>query len=112
MRLITPKQKEESLSSNKRETQTASGPPVQPCDITSQNSESDNYEDVFKHCSFRVCEQCKKTRVLDERAALKYPLGYYFYGGKEERVAFDCSRLVETNCNTPEDVITGGNKRG
>ena len=76
-------------------------------DVTSEDAESRSYKDVFKQCSFRVCEMCKKTRVLDERARLKCLLGYYIYGGKEERIAFECSMLVETNCDTPEDVTNG-----
>ena len=50
---------------------------------------------------------CNKTRILDFRAANKYPLGCYRYGGKLEKVRFDCSRLVDTDCNVPEDIVLG-----
>ena len=34
-------------------------------------------------------------------------MGHYNYGGKSERVRFECARLVKSDCTVPEDVITG-----
>ena len=48
-----------------------------------------------------------KTRVLNKRARYKYPLGYYIYGGKENRVLFECSRLVGIDCHSEDDLETG-----
>ena len=45
--------------------------------------------------------------MLDERARNKYPLGFYVYGGKENRIHFECSRLVNTDCETDEDIEIG-----
>ena len=54
----------------------------------------------FINSSLRICRKCFKTRVLDKRARYKYPLGYFVYGGKENRVLFECNRLVSTDCDT------------
>ena len=57
--------------------------PVECSDMLEDNIQNVcDYADVFKNCSFRVCGKCKKTRILDSRATLKYPLGSYRYGGK------------------------------
>ena len=109
MRLKNVDQKATRIPSNKAaKIEKATKPPVELPDIAEDNVQNnDTYEDIFKICSFRVCEKCKKTRILDNRAREKYPLGYYDYGGKSERVRFECSRLVATDCTTPDDVMTG-----
>ena len=55
--------------------------------------------------SFRVCKICQQTRVLDERATKKFPLGSYQYGNNEVHVEFTCDRLVNTTCETEEDIL-------
>ena len=80
-----------------------SNPHVDPCDTVEDNTES--LESVFCKSSFRVCEQCHKTRILDFRASDKYPLGSYRYGQKLERVRLTCSRLVDIDCDTGEDIV-------
>ena len=78
--------------------------------IESRGTDEENDEsllNIFKDSTFRLCEICNKTRILDFRAANKYPLGCYRYGGKLEKVRFDCSRLVDTACDVPEDIVMG-----
>ena len=57
----------------------------------------------FINSSLRVCRKCFKTRVLDKRARYKYPLGYFVYGGKENRVLFECNRLV-SSCGSENNL--------
>ena len=58
----------------------------------------------FSNCSFRVCRFCKKTRILDHRAAKKFPLGTYKYAGKIINVQFACANLVDTTCESEQDI--------
>ena len=45
-----------------------------------------------------------KTRILDERATKKYPLGTYVYGGKTYHISFECNNLVNTTCDLEDDI--------
>ena len=49
----------------------------------------------------------KKIRGLDQRATAKFPLGYFIWGGVESRVRFYCSKLVDTDCESVEDIYLG-----
>ena len=42
---------------------------------------------------------------MDHRAAKKYPLGTYKYAGKIINVQFTCANLVDTSCNSEEDIV-------
>ena len=68
---------------------------------------NDNLIAVFNEAAFRVCNKCSKTRILDFRACRKFPLGSYRYGGIIQKLSFDCTRLVNTDCNSPEDIVSG-----
>ena len=48
----------------------------------SVDNDSISLKNIFQGAAFRVCEKCSKTRVLDFRAAEKFPLGSYRYGRK------------------------------
>ena len=61
-------------------------------------------ENDFRDSYFRVCRKCSKTRILDIRAANKFPLGSYYYAEQMRKIVFECSRLVSTDCSVPEDV--------
>ena len=52
----------------------------------------------------RLCSECKKVRVVDVKAAAKYPLGRYTYGNRQQQVKFTCDCLVGITCSTPPDV--------
>ena len=38
---------------------------------------------------------------------MKIPLGYFIWGGVESRVRFYCSKLVDTDCESVEDIYLG-----
>ena len=57
-------------------SQPATTDPAQETDKAKRKFAEDKW-------SFRVCKSCKKTRVLDERATKKFPLGSYEYCGKK-----------------------------
>ena len=84
---------------------------MDPPGVTSVNGNKSENNDFLVHeftnSSLRVCRKCFKTRVLDKRARYKYPLGYFVYGGKENRVLIECNRLVSTDCDTKEDIELG-----
>ena len=58
----------------------------------------------YAECNFRVCSQCHKTRLLDERASKCFPLGSYVYAKKTIRPFFHCDMLVDITCDTEEDI--------
>ena len=62
-------------------------------------------ENDFQGSYFRVCQKCRKTRILDIRAVNKFPLGSYYYCEQMRKIVFQCSRLVGTDCSVPEDVV-------
>ena len=76
----------------------------QPTTTADQSADSTDIHTVFSNCSFRVCKKCKRTRVLDERATKKFPLGTYEYGPKTVLVEFTCDKLVNTTCGSEEDI--------
>ena len=45
--------------------------------------------------------------MLAFRACRKFPLGSYRYGGIIQKLSFDCTRLVNTDWNSPEDIVCG-----
>ena len=53
----------------------------------------------------RSCMECGTLRVLDARAAAKYPLGQYTYADRRQPVRFTCDRLVGISCDTPPDFM-------
>ena len=67
-------------------------------------------ENDFRDSYFRVCRKCSKTRILDIRAANKFPLGSYYYAEQMRKIVFECSRLVGTDCSVPEDVVADEKK--
>ena len=90
------------LPNNER---TGSNPSIEG--ISNFPVSNDNLIAVFNEAAFRVCNKCLKTRILDFRACRKFPLGSYRYGGIIQKLSFDCTRLVNTDCNSPEDIVSG-----
>ena len=90
------------LPNNER---TGNNPSIE--DISNLSVSNDNLITVFNEAAFRVCNKCLKTRILDFRACRKFPLGSYKYGGIIQKLSFDCTRLVNTDCNSPEDIVSG-----
>lgn len=64
----------------------------------------DTYSFREEKWSFRVCGKCLKTRILDDRASSKYPLGSYQCGDKTYHLQFECNNLVNTTCDIDEDI--------
>ena len=79
-------------------------PPSAGSETQAADSSSDDVDREFPTFFIRRCCECSKLRVLDGRAAAKYPLGSYTYAGKQQMVKFTCDRLVETTCTTAADV--------
>ena len=86
----------ENINTNDQSNQ---GQPDNTITINLQKEKSN-----FPNCSFRVCGICRKLRVLDERARLKFPLGSYLYAGRRIYVNFTCDKLVNTTCLSDADI--------
>ena len=93
-----------SIDTSNNEIETRIDAPVVKSNSTSENHD---IKTIFDKAAARVCEKCYKTRILDFRAAEKFPLGSYKYGGQIHKIRFDCTRLVNTNCDSPEDIVIG-----
>ena len=63
-------------------------------------------KETFDNCnvSFRFCQQCKKVRILGERAAAKYPLGFYQFNNQNQTLIFTCENLFNVNCTSDGDL--------
>ena len=68
-----------SIDTSNNEIETRIDAPVVQSNSTSENHD---IKTIFDKAAARVCEKCYKTRILDFRAAEKFPLGSYKYGGK------------------------------
>lgn len=93
-----------------KSTSTANTPEVRdPGTSTSSQSPSEAgkepEENWYNSCNFRVCTRCNKTRILDKRASKCFPLGSYYYAKRNIRPTFHCDMLVDTVCETEEDIV-------
>lgn len=63
-------------------------------------------KETVSNCSFsiRTCQSCNKIRVVGQRAAEKYMLSSYKYGGTTKRLKITCDRFVKLTCDTPSDL--------
>ena len=52
-----------------------------------------NHVFAMKESHMRVCHTCKKTRIVEKFAGMKYNLGSYWYAEQNLRVLFECEDL-------------------
>ena len=79
-------------------------PPPADSETQAADSSSHDVDREFPTFFVRRCCECDTLRVLDGRAAAKYPLGSYTYAGRQQVIKFTCDRLVATSCSTSADV--------
>ena len=77
-------------------------------DISSTNPDivsTDEEEPGIPQSFIRQCNICHKYRLVDQRAAMKYALGYIEYENNNcIRIQFSCNSLMDTDCETPSDL--------
>ena len=73
--------------------------------IRNINNGSKISESKYSSSAIRCCALCKKYRLIDARAKTKYPLGTYAYKGESKSIHFQCDMLVNTHCQTENDLI-------
>ena len=78
---------------------------------TSPNDAQDSSSDIVSQAQdpsvgyLRRCIKCKKYRLVDQRSATKYALGYYDYNSVQNiRIQFSCDRMMDINCSAPSDI--------
>ena len=81
-------------------------PPEPPPNIQINREKQVDLKETYPNCafSFRRCHECDQIRVLGQRAAEKYPLGFYDYGSEVKRLRFKCNNLFKLNCETDTDI--------
>ena len=80
-----------------------------PQDLPNQNSvyrDTSELKETVYNCSFslRRCYDCNHIRLLGNRAAMKYPLGWYHYERSEKRLPMLCENLYKLSCDGVPDV--------
>ena len=86
--------------SNRKQTVLPASP------VTHIVDKSSELKETVSNCSFsiRTCQSCNKIRVVGQRAAEKYMLSSYKYGGTTKRLKITCDRFVKLTCDTPSDL--------